>query len=180
MLDKKIRKMQKFLDAKKKDLPELQKESEISPEEKAIEDLSQKVEEATKVMEFEEKRVQIELHKQVAEISNLEHEVEITALKLREKEQECRLCELKIKELKRQTRHNALKPLELSTPANPRESQSYREFSYPSGVGKSENDNIMRNLSPYKPLELTEENMKLYDENLKSLEKDEDYEFYSN
>ena len=88
LLEKKIRKMQKLLDVKKKDSPELQKVMESNPEEKVLDELSKKVEEATKIMEFEEKNVQIELHRQEADIKGLEHEIEIAALKLREKDQE--------------------------------------------------------------------------------------------
>lgn len=91
LLEKKTRKMQKLLDVKKKDSPELQKAMEANPEEKALDELSKKVEEATKIMEFEEKNVQIELHRQEADIKSLEHEVEIAALKLREKDQESKL-----------------------------------------------------------------------------------------
>lgn len=91
LLEKKIRKMQKLLDVKKKDSPELQKVMESNPEEKALDELSKKVEEATKIMEFEEKNVQIELHRQEADIKGLEHEIEIAALKLREKDQESKL-----------------------------------------------------------------------------------------
>mmetsp|Transcript_9299 Transcript_9299/g.8960 ORF Transcript_9299/g.8960 Transcript_9299/m.8960 type:complete len:408 (+) Transcript_9299:1-1224(+) len=87
LLDKKIRNMQKLTDVKQKVSPK----EEDKKEDSGIEDLDEKVKQATKAMEVEEKRNQIEIHKQKAEISNLEHLVEIAALKLREKEQENRL-----------------------------------------------------------------------------------------
>ena len=134
-------------------------------------------------MEFEERNVQIELHKQESDIKSLEHEVEIAALKLREKDQESKLWELKIKELKRQTRHNALKPLdiELISSQIKTEHRSNRDLA---GVrhnqGKSESHNIMGKLNPNSPMELTEENIRLFEENFKTLERDDEFEFYSN
>ena len=182
LLEKKIRKMQKLLDVKKKDSPEIYKNDvDINPEDKALEDLSKRVEEATKVMEFEEKNVQIELHKQEADIKSLEHEVEIAALKLREKDQEFKLWELKIKELKRQTRHNILKPLEVEAVSSQIKTEhKSNRVGNKHNQGKSESLNIMGKLSPYKPMELTEENIRLFEENFKSLERDEEFEFYSN
>ena len=174
--------MQKLLDLKKKESPDLAREEEQPPQDKKVDDLGDKVKEATKIMEFEEKRAQIELHRQEAEISKMQHELEISALKLREKEQEYRLCELKIKELKRQTRHNALKPLDYEPPSAQVKTtgqKTFRDHPVDLSRGKSENNNILRQLES-KPLALTEENMKLYDEKLKELEKEEDYEFYSN
>lgn len=83
--------MQKLLDMKKKEKIEIEKESDLGQKDSKIDDLGDKVKEATKVMEFEEKRAQIELHRQEADISNMQHELDIAALKLREKEQEYRL-----------------------------------------------------------------------------------------
>lgn len=76
MLDKKIRKMQKLLELKRKEKPDIQKE-EQNTEEIKLEDLSDKVKEATQLMAFEEKKMQIEIDRQNAEINNMEHEVEI-------------------------------------------------------------------------------------------------------
>jgi len=91
LLDKKIRKMQKLLEIKRKESPMSARVSEVDPENKHMDNLGEKVKEATKAMEFEEKKTQIELHRQESEISHKEHELEITALKLREKKQEHRL-----------------------------------------------------------------------------------------
>lgn len=81
--------------------------------------------------------------------------------------------------MKRQTRHNALKPLEIEPEfsSNTTGQRSYREVANRitklNDTGKSEVFNINH------ALELTEENMKLYEENLKELDREEDYEFYS-
>jgi hypothetical protein len=91
LLDVKIRKMQKLVDLKRKENPDLAKDDQSTSEGNKIGDLGDKVKEATKIMEFEEKKAQIELHRQVAEVNNLQHEVDIAALKLREKKQEFRL-----------------------------------------------------------------------------------------
>lgn len=166
--------MQKLLDLKKKDIPIETPEENDSGE---LESLNQKVREATKTREFEEKRTELEVRKQENEISNMEHMVEIAALKLRERTQEYRLCELKIKELKRQTRHTALKPLEFEPNSNnPKtsENESYREIRNDSTLGRSENSNLREQL---RIAELTEANVKLHDEQLRQ---DEDSEFYSN
>lgn len=181
LLDKKIRKMQKLIDAKKKSLPPTTDE-ENTPGSDKIDDLNEKVKEATKVMEFEEKRAEIELHKQESDISKMQHELEIAALKLREKDQEFRLCELKIKELKRQTRHNALKPLDFdlgNAQVKTTGHKSYRDYQIEYIHGKSESSNLQSTLGR-QPMELTEENMKLYEKSLRNQERDEDYEFYSN
>ena len=180
LLDKKIRKMQKLLDLKKKDAPAEQIDT---GENKDIIKLEEKVKEATKQMEFEEKRTQIEIHRQEADISNMQHQVEISALKLREKEQEFRLCELKIKELKRQTRHNALKPLEYepsSQPQTSREKPYQNRLGLDSTVGRSETSNILGHFgSNGQVAELTEENVKLHEQQQMKAE-GEEYEFYSN
>lgn len=175
--------MQRFVDLKRKAKPDMDKDDEKEGSTK-IEDLSDKVKQATKQMEFEEKRAQIEIDRQNSEMSTMEHEVEICALKLREREQEFRLCELKIKELKRQTRHNALKPLETENPSSHQkspEAKTYRKLpsraknmTLDTNQGKSENSNINN------ALELTEENLMYHEEKYKELERDEDYEFYSN
>lgn len=57
--------------------------------------------------------------------------------------------------------------------------KSYRDYQKDLTLERSEMSNLNQALGP-KPLELTEENMKLYEENLKELERDDDYEFYSN
>ena len=80
--------MQKLADVKQKVTPSPEEENK---EDSGIDELDEKVKKATRAMEVEEKKNQIEIHKQKAEISNLEHLVEIAALKLREKEQESRL-----------------------------------------------------------------------------------------
>ena len=80
--------MQKLADVKQKVTPSPEEEKK---EDSGIDELDEKVKKATRAMEVEEKKNQIEIHKQKAEISNLEHLVEIAALKLREKEQESRL-----------------------------------------------------------------------------------------
>lgn len=158
LLDVKIRKMQKLIELKRKENPNLEKEDQNSAEANKINELGDKVKEATKIMEFEEKKAQIELHRQEAELSNLQHEVDIAALKLREKQQEFRLCELKIKELKRQTRHNALKPLDFGpTPSDSIKTQGPKSYREP------------------EQLRLCEENLKKFDR-----EREEDDEFYSN
>ena len=89
LLDKKIRNMQRLLDLKKKDA--VIEEEPAMEENKEMGDLDEKVKNATKVMEFEEKKTQAAIQKQKADISNMEHQVEIAALKLRENEQENRL-----------------------------------------------------------------------------------------
>ena len=89
LLDKKIRKMQKLLDFKKKETHETTDNK--TDDNKKIDDLNYKVQEATKTMENEEKRLQMELHRQESEISSKQHELEIAALKFREKDQEYRL-----------------------------------------------------------------------------------------
>lgn len=48
---------------------------------------------------------------QEMDIQNLEHELKIYELQLREKDQENRLAELKLKELKRSVRHRSLRPI---------------------------------------------------------------------
>lgn len=45
------------------------------------------------------------------EIEDIDHEVKIMELKVREKEQESRLADLKLKELRRSLKHRSLKPL---------------------------------------------------------------------
>lgn len=81
--------MQRLLDMKKKDTGQ----EDIPPveENKDIGNLDEKVKEATKMMETEEKKTEMAIQKQKADISNMEHQVEIAALKLREREQENRL-----------------------------------------------------------------------------------------
>ena len=81
--------MQKLFDLKKKEKGIDENLGE--KEDNTIENLDEKVKDATKVMEFEEKKTQIEIQRQKSEINNMEHQVEIAALKLREKEQENRL-----------------------------------------------------------------------------------------
>ena len=93
---------------------------------------------------------------------------------------------MKIKELKRQTRHNALKPLDVEPRISNNKTtgqKTYRETpkDFNNANGKSESSNIHSKLGGH-TFELTEENMKLYDENLKQLEKDdkeEDDDFYT-
>lgn len=89
LLNKKIRNMEKLLDLKKKEIgheeiPEIEEGNNI-------ENLDDKVKEATQAMESEEKKTQIAIQRQKSEINNLKHQVEIAALKLREKHQESRL-----------------------------------------------------------------------------------------
>jgi len=81
--------MQKLFDLKKKEKGIDENLGE--KEDNTIENLDEKVKDATKAMEFEEKKTQIEIQRQKSEINNMEHQVEIAALKLREKEQENRL-----------------------------------------------------------------------------------------
>lgn len=170
--------MQKLFDEKAK---ESGKEEEKTEDDK-FDGLDDKVKEATKAMEFEEKKTEIEIQKQKSEIGNLQHLVEIAALRMREKDQEKRLCELKIKEIKRQTRHTALKPLE-HEPKSAREPESdvqiYRPSYKTSTIGRSENSNIQGILNQGLVGELTEENIKLHEETMKEYRGDDDYEFYS-
>mmetsp|Transcript_29482 Transcript_29482/g.26058 ORF Transcript_29482/g.26058 Transcript_29482/m.26058 type:complete len:176 (+) Transcript_29482:569-1096(+) len=173
--------MQRLLDMKKKDI--IQDDSLMPEENTGMEDLGGKVEKATKTMEFEEKKVQIAIQRQEGDISNMDHQVEIAALKLREREQELRLSELKIKELKRQTRHTALKPLEYEPQNSQVKTTGYkssRVLNQDSGVGRSENTNLQEILLQQEIAELTEENVKLHEENMDDIKQgDEDYEFYS-
>ena len=53
---------------------------------------------------------------QEQELEQLEHDVKVMELQVREKEQESRLADLKIKELKRTIRHRSLKPLMMASP----------------------------------------------------------------
>lgn len=48
---------------------------------------------------------------QEQELEQMDHDVKVLELQVREKEQESKLAELKIKELKRTLRHKSLKPL---------------------------------------------------------------------
>lgn len=89
LLDKKLRNMQQLCEVKGK-IPKEPKEEEAKSE-PGMEGLDEKVKEATKMMEDEEKKTELEIQKQKGEIANLQHLVEIAALRLREKEQENRL-----------------------------------------------------------------------------------------
>jgi hypothetical protein len=80
--------MQRLVDFKKKDVAV---ENTEQMDEIDVENLNQEMQEAAKTKEFEEKRAEIEIRKQMNDISNMEHVVEIAALKLREKAQEFRL-----------------------------------------------------------------------------------------
>ena len=166
--------MQRLLDFKKKDVAV---DTSEQMDEIDLENLNQELQEAAKTKEFEERRAELEVRKQMNDISNMEHLVEIAALKLREKAQEFRLWELKIKELKRQTKHTALKPLDYG-PSNSQSKisgiNSNQEVRLDSTIERSENSNIREQLQVR---ELTQENVKLLD---KQLYQDEDSEFYSN
>ena len=59
----------------------------------------------------EEKKFEKLIRQVEARITQVEHDKNIWAIKLKEKDQEYRLNELRIKELKRQVPHKALKPL---------------------------------------------------------------------
>ena len=80
--------MQRLLDFKKKDVAV---DTSEQMDEIDLENLNQELQEAAKTKEFEERRAELEVRKQMNDISNMEHLVEIAALKLREKAQEFRL-----------------------------------------------------------------------------------------
>jgi hypothetical protein len=83
-----MRKMQRLVDFKKKDIGI---DTSEQMDEIDVENLNQELQQAAKTKEFEERRAELEVRKQMNDISNMEHLVEIAALKLREKAQEFRL-----------------------------------------------------------------------------------------
>jgi len=69
------------------------------------------IEELEAFKKHEEKKYERLIRQVEAKITQVEHDKNIWAIKLKEKDQEFRLNELRIKELKRQVPHKALKPL---------------------------------------------------------------------
>lgn len=69
------------------------------------------LEEIENMKKQEEKKFEKLIRQVETKITQVEHDKNIWAIKLKEKEQEYRLNELRIKELKRQVPHKALKPL---------------------------------------------------------------------
>ena len=88
-----------------------------------------------------------------AALFEVEHEVKVLEVKVREKEQECKLTEIKIKEIKRGLRHSALRPLPSMRIIGNKESP------LKSGVFQKK---IVSGRVQYMDAELTEENMKLH------------------
>lgn len=75
-----------------------------------------------------------------------------------------------------------MKPLEYEPQSSQNKTtghKSYREPNLTGDMKKSENSNLQEILNRQQVAELTEENVKLHEENMEDMKNEEDYEFYS-
>ena len=91
-------------------------EKDSKRNQQALERLKQEIEETSQQRTQEKRILKKKLVQGDAEVEELEHDVKVLELQVREKEQESRLAEIKLKELRRAIRHKTLKPIVSESP----------------------------------------------------------------
>lgn len=118
-----IRKMKELIETSRRDKSQNPKidmakpESVVSGREWDVDEIKKKVDAAKRKMKIEQNNTEKEASRQSEQIRDIEHQLNILNVKVKEKDKELSLATLKIKELKRNLRYNSLKPL-LTTPGN--------------------------------------------------------------
>lgn len=98
---------------KKKNIKQTPEESAVNEmlTDDQVKDKIKEIEDLEMLKKQEEKKFEKLIRQVESKLTQVEHDKNIWAIKLKEKEQELKLNELRIKELKRQVPHKALKPL---------------------------------------------------------------------
>jgi hypothetical protein len=116
-----VRKMKELIETSRRDksqnikLDMAKPESVVTGREWDVDEIKKKVEAAKRKMRIEQNNTEKEASKQSEQIRDIEYQLNILNVKVKEKDKELSLATLKIKELKRNLRYNSLKPL-LTTP----------------------------------------------------------------
>eukprot|EP00347_Sterkiella_histriomuscorum_P021818 403332657 len=178
MLDHKVRKMQHQIkdqaeSGKQKayaigDLKIITEQDTFSSQ--ALQLLRKEIDTCKKDRIQEEKSLKQKLHEQENEIDQLDHDVRVLELQVREKEQESRLADIKLKELKRTIRHKQLKPIMSQSPKGlvgvkiGKNGQHIKYASHSEVGSKVLKKKLENGRVTYQDVVLTEENVKLHEQ----------------
>lgn len=123
-MDTNIKRMKELIYIKRRDKLQQSQNADLARSERVVtgqawdvDEMKKKVDSAKNKLRKEQDHIDQESNLQEDKIRELEHQVKICSIKVKEKDKELSLAHLKIRELQRNSRHQSLKPLS-STPRN--------------------------------------------------------------